>query len=279
MSQDSIVRAVTNDTLSRLNVRFEFLNELACRKQESLRQLYREALTATLGERVRLIRKWCDKFNLNAPWIFNRALLDSLHWWIDRNAKGKLTFRVFDIDPVALPRQSPAKGLPVYDPTQIWLHHSRDTGKLRVAPQFIHARAIVPPVVAQCFQRYIDAYLVSELETVGDALGCAVDAHIDTFDAMSLDATAECFARQMDDSQRWIGHGGPPGFLVNRNPDFKRVLGREPVEPKRRQKTDHAVRNAFAGLREVVFLSQVRVRKRVESATYALKLPGIYEAL
>ncbi len=113
-------------------------------------------------------------------------------------------------------------------------------------------------------------YFVSKLKTVGDRFCCAVDAHVDTFDAMILDATIECFAGQMNDSQWWIGDRWSPGFLTNCNPNFKRVLGREPMEPKRRQKAAYAMRNPLAGLSQTALLAQVRVCKGVESATDAL---------
>ena len=49
------------------------------------------------------------------------------------------------------------------------------------------------------------------------------------------------------------------------------------MKPKGRQKADYAVRHPFAGLSQTALLSQVRVCKGVESATDALKVPGVYE--
>src|SRR3989442_6798858 len=85
---------------------------------------------------------------------------------------------------------------------QIRPHHIAHAADAGCLPQLVHRSPSLSPAVAQGFQGHVQAYLIAELEAVGDGLGRAVDLDSSTFDPTRFDVAGESRPRKADDAKR-----------------------------------------------------------------------------
>jgi hypothetical protein len=112
--------------------------------------------------------------------------------------------------------------------------HPTDT---RIMGELRHGAGSVSPCFSQGFQSYVEADLVSVLETVGHRLSRVIDMHRHSFNHMSLLTFMKCSTGKAYDSKWEI-----IGFRISRlsiqgHPDFMRGLGSKIVKSQRRHQT------------------------------------------
>ena len=142
-----------------------------------------------------------------------------------------------------------------------------------VPPQRVRRCATTTDVVAERFDRDVETDLVPELETIDDGFGGIIDTNPYPVDTMRFDASSKGRAGDANNTKGKVPTPRCSSVPLDRQPDLRRILRGEFVEAERREETNHTVRNARCYLEEGFALTQVGVRKRVDSTGATLDMP------
>lgn len=121
--------------------------------------------------------------------------------------------------------------------------------------------------IAKSFEGYVEFNLVTELEAVGDGLGCRVYLHRYAFQFMHLPAFGERFAAEADDAEADRVRLWGPAPSGQSEPDFGWELGGETMKDERRQQADRSVRRTLGNFNERVVLGDRRVGQAIEASS------------
>ena len=104
-----------------------------------------------------------------------------------------------------------------------------------MAPKIVHRELVLPPAVAQRFERHIQTDLVAEPETVDDGPSGIEDGHLDAVDVQTFDAIGQRFVRHAHDTDRRLVQPWGHHVLWDRNPDLEGCLRADFMNPQRGQ--------------------------------------------
>jgi hypothetical protein len=93
---------------------------------------------------------------------------------------------------------------------------------------------VLPPALAQSFQRYVKADLVAIFETIGNGFSGTVNLHGNALDELVLNPGIKGSTRETYDTEWRTVALGLPCFDIHSYPDLKRSLGSQPMKPERR---------------------------------------------
>src|SRR5690606_34259932 len=164
------------------------------------------------------------------------------------------------------------------DRVQVRLHDARNAADSGEAREIARPATMFPGEVSERLHRNVDSDLVAVLEAVGHRLGRRVDTQRYAFDAALLDAFGQRLAREPRNSQARIVEPWPARLLRQRDPDLRRGLRRETMQPQRREQTEDSLGNTLRHLRQRVLRGRGMLGQHVDPAGLASNQPIAYQA-
>jgi hypothetical protein len=92
-------------------------------------------------------------------------------------------------------------------------------------PKLVVGTSPLPAAIAKRLQRYIQTYLVANLETVRHRLGGVVDTNEHTFYGMLFDASLKGARGKANEPERWVVNLWSPRFAPDGKPHLVWRLG------------------------------------------------------
>jgi hypothetical protein len=119
----------------------------------------------------------------------------------------------------------------------------------RDSAEFIQIQVFTAPRGGKCFERYVEAHLVSESEAVSNSASDAIDTDDLAFDAMFLDAKIENGRRHVYRSKRQRRNTRHARAARDGDPDLSRELRSDVVESERGDEANHRPGHGSCGNR------------------------------
>lgn len=128
------------------------------------------------------------------------------------------------------------------------------------------------------FDGHVDSNFVPVLEAIGHGLRSPVYMEWNSLGLVRLDSFTESAAREPHDPEGGRCNSRFVGLEVDCYPDFVRILRRQAVEPKCRQKANDTAGNEFRGDSQTVMFCDGRSGESVDAAGRANQQPFTIEA-
>jgi len=121
-------------------------------------------------------------------------------------------------------------------------------------------------VIPQSLKRDLRANLVAVLEAVGHGLGRGVDPYRHAIDRMHLEPFGQSGSGEIH-RPHWKGcRARLPGVIAQCEPDFRRCLHREPMEPELTEQAYDSCRNCARDLGQAPMSGNLTVRQCIKAA-------------